>query len=256
MRRFSEKLREGIDKLLDKIPRKTQVAINLLLIFIFPLLIYVFIGAPAFTVEHGYRRAEKENLVGPGQILGIEELDGIFADTLVVGETGEGVILYTTNTMNGERIDALVYWERRGELMLCGAPAFLSQLVPPNGDDLTLILFDNHPQAVRAEADIELFWEDNRTGQQYRYRYSLAGTRTNPGYIRMDYDVQWHDYSGLEDHPENTTIFQFSAKAKNDFYHAPAGEFPATVRLYDENGQLLVCEDIFIFPQKASPAGN
>lgn len=244
-----KKLREWIDAQLDKIPRKTQVAINLLLILFFPLLIYVFVGGPAFTTEQGYRRAEKENLVGPGEILGIETIDGLFTDTLVVAKTRYGVILYTENG-NNYPVNPLVYRERTGDLMICGAPASLSTIVPPDGDDLTVILFDNYPDAVRAELDMEIFWENAQTGKHYRYQYSLEGTRTNPGYIRMDYDVQWHDSLGIDDHPENTAIHQFVAHSRDGTYRAPAGEFPATVRLYDQTGNLLHEEQMYIFPQE------
>lgn len=248
MRKFREQLRERIDEFFDRIPEKTQVAVNVLLILIFPVLIYVFIGAPAFTVEQGFRRAERENLVGPSRILGIETVDGMLTDTLVVAQTEKGVVLYTHNKETNWPVNPLVYRERTQELMICGSPANLSTIVPPNGDDLTVILFDNCPHAVRAELDMELFWENRQTGKQYRYQYSLSGKRVNPGYIRMDYDVQWHDWQGINDHPENEAIYQFVSHSGDNSYKAPPGEFPATVRLYDEKDELIRTEDVFLFP--------
>lgn len=248
MKKFREKLRERIDEFFDRIPEKTQVAVNVLLILILPVLIYVFVGAPSLTVEQGFRRAEKENLVGPAEILGIETIDGILTDTLVVAKTQKGVILYVDQDSVDWPVNPLVYREKTGELMICGSPGRISPIVPPDGDDLTVILFDNYPQAVRAELDMELFWENRQTGKQYRYRYSLSGTRKNPGYIRMDYPVQWKDWQGIDDHPENTAIFQFVNHSADGSYRAPAGEFPASVRLYDENDTLIHTEETYLFP--------
>lgn len=248
MREFRERLRQRIDAFYDKIPRKTQVAVNALLILLFPVLIYVFVGAPAFTVEQGFRRAEKENLIGPSEILGIEAIDGMLSDTLVVAKTQKGVVLYVHQDSANWPVNPLVYRERTGDLMICGSPASISSLVPPGGDDLTVILFDNHPQAVRAELDMELFWENNQTGRQYRYPYSLSGTRTNAGYIRMDYDVQWREWQGIDNHPENEAIYQFVNHSQDCCYKAPEGEFPATVRLYDAEGKLIHEQSLFIFP--------
>lgn len=254
MKKLFESLRERVGAFFDRIPRKTQVAVNVLLILLCPVLIYIFAGAPALTVEQGFRRAEKENLVGPSQILGVETVDGLLTNTLVVAKTEEGVILYTQKHEANWPVNPLVYRERTGDLMVCGSPAMLSTIVPPEGDDLTVILFDDHPQAVRAELDMELFWEDRETGKQYRYSYSLSGTRTNPGYIRMDYDVQWHDWLGINDHPENIAIHQFVTHSGDCSYKAPAGEYPATVRLYDGNGQLIHEENTFLFPTQEDEA--
>lgn len=249
MRRFFENLREKWDAWLDKIPRKTQVAINVLLILILPCLLYVFLGAPPLTPEHGFRRAEKENLVGPGRILGTEQIDGAWADTLIVAKTGHGVMLYTHNHKSLQPLDPLTYWERRGDIMVCGIPTMLSMLVPPEGDDLQMVVFDEHPEAVRAEVDAQLYWVDKWTGKEYRYDYSLSGNRTNPGYILVTCDIQWHNSTAIHEHPENSTIHQFTAHARDEGYHAPPGEFPATVRLYDEENDLICTEQIFLFPQ-------
>lgn len=247
MRRFFKRFREKINAFLDRIPRKTQVAVNILLMVVLPLLIYVFVGGPALSPEHGLRRAEKENLVGPGRILGIEEIDGMYSDTLVIAKTEEGVILYTHWEDAANPIDPLVYREQTGDIMVCGVHQSLSSITPPDGDDLTVIVFDDYPEAVRAELNMQIFWEDRQTGQQWRYLYLLSGERTNQGYFRMDHDVQWHESF---ENPENQAIHAFTNHAWNEAYRAPAGEFPATVRLYDKNDTLICQRELWIFPQE------
>lgn len=249
MRRFFNKLFEKLEAFLDKIPPKVQVTVNVLLILVMPLLIYMFIGAPALSIEHGFRRAEKENLVGPGEILGIEEISGAFASHLAVGKTQEGVLLYTHNHRDLNPVDPLTYWERRGDVMVRGINTILMSITPPDGDDLQMVVFDNHPQAVRAEVEAELFWENRETGKQYRYSFTLTGERKNQGYILVSCNVEWPSYQGSNpEHPKNAAIQNFVNHSGNESYRAPAGEFPAAVRLYGEDGQLVHEEDVFLFP--------
>ena len=222
----------------------------MLLIVIFPLLIYVLKGAPPLSAEHGFRRAERENVVGPSRILGTEQIQSVYSDTLIVGETDYGVVLYTHSSREVDSVDHLSYYPRQGAVMVCAIPAHLSSLTPQGGDPLTVIVFDGHPEAVRAEVELQLFWEHAQTGQQYRYDYLLTGARTNPGYISVSCKLNWHNDSGFESHPEDNAIFQFCAHAWSEDYRAPEGEFPATVRLYDENDRLIHSETVYVFPFK------
>ncbi|MBR4864105.1 MAG: hypothetical protein IKU07_05965 [Oscillospiraceae bacterium] len=252
-----KKLFEKLEAFLDKIPPKVQVAINVLLILVMPVLIYMFMGAPVLNAEHGFRRAEKENLVGPGVILGSEEISGAFADTLLVGETESGVLLYTHNHDELNPLDPLTYWERRGDIMVCGIYTILSSITPPDGDDLQLVVFDNHPEAVRATVEAELFWENAETGKQYRYRYDFSGERKNSGYILVTHDLQWSSYQGNNPElPENAAIHAFTSYAGSEGYRAPAGEFLATVRLYAADGSLVAEETVPMFPTETENASS
>ena len=167
MKKLIETARKLWEDTFDRIPRKTQVAVNLLLILVFGLLLYVLIGAPSFSLEHAFRRMEKRHMVGPSQILGIEQLETTFADQLIVARTEKGAILYVDTESMGDF--GFSYRGMDEDIQICVAPLFLSSIRPPNGDDLTVILFDDFPEAVRAELDLETFWEDNQTGKQYRY---------------------------------------------------------------------------------------
>ena len=111
MRSFWENIKEKLDELLDRIPLKLQVLINVLGICILAVMIYVFTGGPTVSVEHQFRRAERENMVGPGEILGIEELAAtLWADHLVVAKTQEGVILFAQKRAEQENISNFVYF--------------------------------------------------------------------------------------------------------------------------------------------------
>ena len=249
MRKLFAGFFEKLEAFLDRIPPKVQVAVNVLLILVMPFLLYMFVGAPALSPEHGFRRAEKENLVGPGVILGSEEISGAFADTLLVGETECGVLLYTHNHRDLNPVDPLTYWERQGDIMVRGINTILFSITPPDGDDLQMVVFDNQPQAVRAEVEAELYWENRETGRQHRYRYTLTGTRKNDGYILVSYNIRWPNYQGTEpEHPENAAIQNFTNLCGNESYCAPEGEFPTAVRLYDDEDRLIAEEHVFLFP--------
>jgi len=244
-----DKIREKLDAFFDKIPRKWQVLINILVICLAVLAIYISKGAPT-TVEGNFRRAEKENMVGPSRIMGIEEIDSWLAEKLVVAETDEGVILYADHYGDSSPINTLVYRPKKNGIMVCGSPQMLSMTVPPDGDDSTVIIFDNCPQAVRAELDMELYWQNQQTNKTYRYQYALSGQRKNMGYFRLDLDYQWHGYEGINAHPEDETLWQFHSLSRDASYRAPNGEFPATVRLYDAEDKLIKEESLYLFPQE------
>lgn len=250
MRNFFEKIKDKIDAWLDKIPLKIQVLINVSLLCILAVFLYTFLHGPTISMEHQYRRAAQQSLVGPGEILGIESLSTAWFDKLVVAQTQEGVILYAGEHTNQETINFLVYRPFDEDIMVCGSPALLSSIAPPKGDPLTIILFDRYPEAVRAELDIELFWENNQTGRQYRYQYALSGERSNAGYFRLDMDYAWKGYIGIEEHPEDAAINQFTAHSRDASYRAPEGEYPATVRLYDAEGKQVCCKEFYVFPQE------
>lgn len=259
MWRIGKKLqawREKVDEALDRIPRKRQVAVNLLLIAVSLFLLYAFVGAPTFSLEEAYRRAERINLVGPGEILGIESIDCMWEDTIVIAETRNGVILFTKKRDANNPVNTLVYRERESDVMVCGTPQWLSSIFPPDGDDLTVIVFDDYPEATQVELDIELYWQDSQTEKQYRYSYNLAGTRKNSGYFRLDLDYQWKEEHGLTEHPENKTVRQFAIRSRDSSYRAPKGEYPATVRFYREDGTLLHTRTLHLFPQEGENMTN
>ena len=52
-----------------------RIVRNLLLSVVLIGLFYVFTGCPDMTVEQAYRRAAKRNLVGPGDVLAILNVD-------------------------------------------------------------------------------------------------------------------------------------------------------------------------------------
>lgn len=247
MKDFFKKCREKLHAFLDRIPRKIQVAVNLLLICILPFFIYIFQGSPAFSLEQKYRRAETANLVGPAEILGVETINSTYGGTLVVADAGDGVILYVEPVSWAERMNTLIYREKVGDVSVCGTPQVYGSITP-EGDDLTLIVFDDWPEAVRAELDIELSWENSETNKAFRKQYTLTADRKTPGYFRMDMEYEWSAFPDGMEYAEGMAIHQFATACFGMSYSYTGLEYPATVRLYDKAGSLICQRSLELFP--------
>ena len=241
---FFQKCRQGILGLLEKIPRKMQVLINLIFITIF-----LFQGCPCFTPEQAYRRLEKANAVGPAQILGYENADGLYATNIVVAQTQYGVILsqiYPQNKIS-YAATSFFYVEKQGDITVTPAPRDLYWQMDREQQCLTILVFDEYPQTVRAELEFSVYWDGGEGFERYENTYKLESHRINDEYFRFDLPFTYNKY---EVDPQANAIFQLS----QIFYFPtdwtpPAEAYPVTVRLYDENDQLIVEKFMHLFEQ-------
>lgn len=257
---FLKKCKDGIAYTLERIPRKLQVLLNLLLIAMFLFAFYVFLGCPCFTPEQAYRRLEEANSVGPAQILGYEDADGLYSTKIVVAETQEGVILSQVYPKSDITYAAasLFYVEKRGDITVTPAPRDLYRQPDQDQLCLTMVVVDEYPQAVRAELEFGVFWDSGVDPEyawdenvaptiQYEKTYNLESQRKNAGYFRFDLPFSYNKY---EVDPQAEAIFQLSQV----FYYPgdwtpPADAYPATVKLYDENDQLIAEKTMHLFEQ-------
>lgn len=248
-----KKWKENISCILEKIPRKLQVLFNLLLIALLLFALYVFLGCPCFTPEQAYRRLEKANSVGPAQILGYEDADGPYTTKMVVAETEDGVILSQIYPQSDITYAAtsFFYVEKRGDITVTPTPQDLHWRTDEDELCLTMLVFDEYPQAVRAELDFFVFWYAGvDKPNAFEETYKLEAERKNDGYFRFDLPFAYNKY---EVDPQAEAIFQLSMV----FYYPtdwtpPKDSYPATVRLYDAEGKLIVEKTMQLFEQKAN----
>ena len=247
---FLKKCKDGIKYALERIPRKLQVLFNLLLIATFLFMFYVFLGCPCFTPEQAYRRLEKANSVGPAQILGYENADGTYTTQIVVAETENGVIMSQIYPQSDITYAAtsFFYVEKRGDITVTPTPRDLHWRTDEDELCLTMLVFDDYPQAVRAELDFFIFWYGGADRpNQYEETVHLESKRDNSGYFRFDMPYTYDKY---EVNPRAEAISQLSMV----FYYPqdwtpPADAYPATVRLYDEDGKLIIEKSMQLFEQ-------
>ena len=212
-----------------RLPVKLRACVNLVSIGLCLVLIYIFLGSPAFTVEMAYRRAEKANLVGPGSILATLEPQGQAYSHLVLAQGDTGVMLYAWDRWNRDQRE-FVYIETDGPLTLAAAPG-QELLWLQTHATLPLYLFDDYPEAVRAELDLTLSGEYE--GDWYTKTYPLTARREGEGYFA--FLLQTDSAQGFEGYYltqlRNVTGNSTAATAQTVIH--------ATVRLYDANETLL-----------------
>lgn len=225
------------------VPRPARIAGNLLLAAVLLCLFYVFCGCPDLTAEQAYRRAEERNLIGPGEILGILNVDisGGY-DRLLLAKTDAGVVQFCYRQENlgvwkGHTFSSyegnLIYREKEGVVTLMAATGekFWSD---QEEKALPLILFDDCPKAVRAQLDLHLIGEYNSS--DYDFTYHLDAQRAAGGYFVFDLISN----SGTE--KENYAISQVSR-----LYEESGGageEIPVTARLYGQLDELIYEGDV------------
>lgn len=227
-----------------KMNRKVRIALNLLLIPVLAAVCYVLDGCPPLTPEMAFRRAEQAHLVGPGEILGTEEIGYDCYDRLIIADAGDGVILYLYGTQSDRT--CLGYREKEASSTLMTAPDTPGYLGRANEVQLPIVLFDHAPRAGRAE--IEFTLTANYNGENFEKTYLLEADRTNPGYFLFTLDARAESAWGLE--AEGAALHTFVLISAN-LEKFPETTIPATVRYYDSSGALLSEELIRVHTEAA-----
>lgn len=228
--------------------RKWQVAINLLLIPVLLYGIYVFLGCPSFSLEQEYRRMEKANHVGPADILGTESVNGWGMPQIVLGDAGDHVILASIIRPKDRYFQAskMFSFPKTGDITVAAAPQDLHLSYGDKEHSLTLFIFDEYPQATHAKLDFELYWNGG-SDPNYRKSYTLHAEREREGYFRMDLEFTQDKF---REDPQFEAILQW-----NSVWNFPADwtppedAYPATVQLYDIEGNIVAEEKMQLIAQ-------
>ena len=226
------------------LPRKRRAAINFLLTLLFSLGLYILLGCPPFTPEQQFRRVEKANLVGPAMILGTEEISHAGNYQLIVAEEKDAVILYSFSADYPED-DTFVYRKKAGDTTVLAVSTNQVSWYYDDEAALNLVVFDEFPQAVRAELDFSLSAVVNDL--PFEKDYSLSADRRNEGYFLFRYGVSGSPHVG----PEGAALHAFKEISGNngDTYIDVA--VPVTVRFYTESDTLIAERSLTIRSQAA-----
>lgn len=161
--------------------KKVRVIRNVLLLILLLAAVDYFSGLPVPVPEIQFRRDERAHLVGPGKILGTEEIYYSLYETMIVAETEDGVILWVT--AHGIGRSDLIYREKNGDNLLLAAPGSLGYMTVADEVHLPLILFDKHPRAVRVEIQFTL--NETIDGEVFEKTYHLSADRETAGYFLL-----------------------------------------------------------------------
>ncbi len=222
----------------DRIPRKTQVAINLVSIPILLFLLYIFLGSPVLNWRQQYRRLEKAHMVGPAEIMGYEEVTGMLYNKIVLANTEEAIIVSTVSLGNTGN-DIFQYLEKTDGIMVFGGPHDFKRLIPSVA--MTVFAVVDQPVAVRAEMELQLYWQQYLEDQPKYPTFHLQAQRKEGGYFR--FDIPYGEYE--EESLEYQAIKLFSSWSRDaQGINIPENAFRATVRLYDSQNKLIGQETV------------
>lgn len=222
---------------------KHRTIILLLCILAVSGILYWAMGCPVFTAEQSFRRDEASYALGPGNILGTESIDcpgyGYDYDTMIVAETERGCILYCCNLNEAER---LYYREKQGSMTIMALPNGSWSWLKDEPRQLNVVLFDDYPEAVRADVKIQLDWSKNFYGftpEGVHYTYDLTAKREEDGYFHFVHTIYGSDYID-----NNNAAFKMLTDiccdtGVDEVYYWQL-EIPATVRLYDQDNNLII----------------
>lgn len=209
---------------------------NLLLALLLILAVGFFSGLPVPFPELQFRLEERARLVGPGEILAMEEIDFSYYKTMIVAETEEGVILWVS-APEIDRSD-LVYQEKNGENILLAAPGTGGFMTVADEVHLPLVLFDQIPRAIRSEMQFTLREEIN--GEIFEKTYCLSADRSASGFFLFTLNTD-DTYTNQE-----ALTLQIFANIASDQEHRQNYNVPVQIRFYDGRDRLIGEETIII----------
>lgn len=204
---------------------------------------YIFRGSTAFTDEQRYRLAERANLVGPAQILDIQDISvqqGYHYNRVVIADDGDSIILYFWNTKL-KRYDTLLYRKKVGDVTVYPAQIsrFLYDLRGSKEIILPVYAFDSYPEAVRAELKLTLNFSLN--SKEYIFEYSLQAEREKAGFF------SFYIHVANPSEAEAMALDQFSFLTGSRYFDRDS-KAVADIRLYDTNNTMLYEETHTILP--------
>ena len=228
----------------NRLPRALRTLIQIIAIFLCLALAYLAAGSPAFTKEMEYRQLEKCYMLGPCTILGTETVSSDSHKKVMIGKDKTHLMLcpYT----DGEELGYFspIFREKHGDLTLLAAWDAENDRIGielENNFHLPIVLFDEHPEAVRAEVEFTMYAPAEQSASGYKYDFFLESTRTTDGYF----------YFEIEHKANTNQLYTNMLRGIAYISHGFGGNNiieptePITVRLYDQNDRLIVDEIIY-----------
>ncbi len=134
--------------------RKTLICLVILLLS-GTVLLYAAMGYPALTPEMAFRRWEKQQLVGPAEILDTLTMEQLRYDRITIGKSDWGYSLYHWNDGKDLNSGLFTYHPKDGSLTIVDAPLF--DLLPyVDNWQYPIFAFTDQANATRAVLTLQL----------------------------------------------------------------------------------------------------
>ena len=245
---------KAIKRFWGNIPRRIRAGLNILIILLLLLTFYLSIGSPVFTLHQRFRRQEKAHLVGPGVI--VDHVDrGIYLEytDLLVAETENGVIFYGywDQRYPYDDYETFSYREKTGKLTFLAPPSLgFSWAFDSFERTVPLYLFDDYPDAVRAEASVHAkgTYQVNAEHNRFDMRFEVSADRFADGVFRFLLELESGQPLKLAAAKMlteiSTTAESWPYSTTSAFHKDPHANI--TIRLYDEQDNLIAEEDLVL----------
>lgn len=227
------------------LPRKNRALINSIAIVFLSLVIYYCLGWPPLTAGQQFRRLEKAALTGPQQILATFPIDMPRADSAILARDDHGVTVCTYTQKNIQDTMRLIYRETDADLLLLPFPHSLDIWSDIDDFHLPIVLFDEYPQAVRAETDFLLNTVINDV--PFIEHYHLKAQRENPGYFL--FTIPFTGDTRTDEEAQALEALSYLTGYHLNGAFSQKG-VQAAVRLYDEEGKLIT-EQLLLMESEA-----
>lgn len=233
--------------------RKKRIAFLLLGIGVSLLLLYFCCGCPAFTLEQKFRRAEKADLIGPSAILGLEYVEmPSYTQPVFVAEDETTVTLCGCYPVFLDDNTHLIHRKKTGDLTIVVWPRTVDTM-PYEAFEVPIFLFDDFPEAKRAELEFTLVWDET-----FSRDCLTEAHREQSGYFRFDIPcpvskITTDEFGGSEIDGRDASLLYSLALASDYNGGVSRTQFPITVRLYN-NREELICEETVIVQSAAAEA--
>ncbi|HHX74884.1 MAG TPA: hypothetical protein GX699_08275 [Firmicutes bacterium] len=210
---------------LPQLSRKSKIIRNLFLSAVTVFLIYIFLGAPAFSPEQAFRREEKRHFVGPAEILAVIDVDNEHYNKLIIADDGDAVILYPVYDLG-----RIYYRKKAGDATVLAAPTYGG--FPTETKQALIVLFTEIPHAQRAVLELSLHAELN--GLRYEGSYLLEAEREHKEFFLFTLSPVAPEY-----YAQAELYAIHLLQRKTDDRSPCSGTFPARISFYDANGRLI-----------------
>lgn len=225
-------------------PAKTIIHISVILVCL--IVVFLVHSFPSRTPEIQFRQLEKGYMVGPSTILGTETISlNNGPRKMIVAETDTDFILYDYVEYPSKE-----YWDfatkptrlmvrkKHGDLTILAAGT-MDVFYTDSNFILPIVLYDDYPEAVRAEIEFYLFFSEY--SDPYDCHFLLNATRSNEGYFCFPIV---HNANTSEQYTK-TLKKLWTISSGYPISISPTVPIPVTVRLYNEAGEMIINEIIY-----------
>ncbi|MBR5702065.1 MAG: hypothetical protein IKX47_06320 [Oscillospiraceae bacterium] len=231
-----------------QISRKLRFFLDALLTLILLLAVFTAVsGRMTYREDTRFRLAEKADLAGPSNIIDridVPEEWTVGYDRMLIGDDGEEILFYAVYSKASAGSGVLRRREKTDGILL--TPLYdvreISNSTRRRDAVLPLFLFADDPQAARAEVEIRL-------SDTYKLELTQVRGKAGPGEDFRENFFLFRIPMPVSRGSTQAMLLQDLADTNQDY--PGSAEFPAVIRLYDNEGNLLETRDYTIRSRSA-----